>query len=246
MSDGASTSYHALAIQLRRTSKIVRYLYIKAHTGEDSLPKERTIFVAGLPVELDEGALLQLFSKFGEVQRAAIHSSRLSAVVLYTGAAGQAAAIKAAAKGRKPLQLDLAPPAQPHGLKAWVEAHKALKPGNGELQQALDEWTEEFEAAEAARREAALAAMADDGWTVVQRHRGRKKNASDTGATVGAVAASAAATRGEKRQAPLHENFYRFQQRDRRRTELLDLREKFEQDKRRLAELKAARKFKPM
>lgn len=52
-----------------------------------------------------------------------------------------------------------------------MEGHKALKPGNGELQAALDEWMEEWEAAEAARREAALAVQEDEGWTVVQRHK---------------------------------------------------------------------------
>jgi len=52
-----------------------------------------------------------------------------------------------------------------------VEQHKALKPGNGELQAALDEWMEEWEEEEARRREEALQAQEDDGWTVVQRHK---------------------------------------------------------------------------
>lgn len=56
-------------------------------------------------------------------------------------------------------------------MAGWVEAHKALKPGNAELQAALDEWMEEWEEEEARRRAAALAAQEDDGWTVVQRHK---------------------------------------------------------------------------
>jgi hypothetical protein len=245
MTDAPTTSYQALPIRLRPTSRIVRHVYLKAHVGDDSLPKERTLFVAGLPVALDEGALLQLFSRFGQVERAAVHGSRVSAVVMYAAASGRAAALKAAAKG-KAVELDVAPPPRAHGLKGWVEAHKAAKPGNAELQRQLDEWTEAFETEEAAAREAALAATAGDGWTVVQRHRGRKKNTSESGVTVGAVAAGAAAAQAAGKQAPLHANFYRFQQREQRRTELLDLRERFEQDKKRLAELKMARKFNPM
>jgi hypothetical protein len=55
----------------------------------------------------------------------------------------------------------------------WVEQHKALKPGNAELQAALDEWMEEFEAEEERRRAEALAVQQDDGWTLVQRHKVR-------------------------------------------------------------------------
>lgn len=63
---------------------------------------------------------------------------------------------------------------------------------------------------------------------------------------MGGVAAAAAAEAGAraKPQAPV--NFYRFQQRERRRDELFALREQFEADKRKIQELKAARRFKPM
>ena len=37
------------------------------------------------------------------------------------------------------------------------------------LRQRLDAWTEEYEGEEAKRREAAAAALAEDGWTVVKR-----------------------------------------------------------------------------
>ena len=45
--------YLALQIVLRPTSPLVRYVYLKAHTGDDALPSERTLFVCGLPVDLD-------------------------------------------------------------------------------------------------------------------------------------------------------------------------------------------------
>jgi ribosomal RNA-processing protein 7 len=40
-------------------------------------------------------------------------------------------------------------------------------------------------------------------------------------------------------------NFYSFQQRQEKQNTLLRLREQFEEDKRKIAELKAQRKFKP-
>ena len=43
----------------------------------------------------------------------------------------------------------------------------------------------------------------------------------------------------------LRENFYRFQQREKRRGELYELKMRFEADKDRVAKLKASRKFRP-
>jgi hypothetical protein len=241
----AGTSYSVLPIKLHPRDAIVRHLYLKPQAGGDTLPAGRALFVAGLPAELHEGALLELFSRFGDVERAALHGSRLSAVVLYVAKTGREAALKAAAKC-KTLRLDVEPPPGPQGLKAWVEAAKAEKPGNSALQRRLDQWMAEYEAEEESRRAAALAAMEEDGWTVVQRHKGRKKNTGEGGITVGAVAAAAAAARASKKRTIEHTDFYRFQQRDQRRNELVELRERFEEDKRRLAELKAARRFKPL
>lgn len=54
-------------------------------------------------------------------------------------------------------------------LTAWVQAHKAQRPGNKVLQLQLDEWVEAFEEEEARKERARTAAMAEDGWTVVVR-----------------------------------------------------------------------------
>ena len=134
------------------------------------------------------------------------------------------------------------------GLKGWVKEHRRSynQMTNATLQRQLDAWMEEFEEREAREKEEAMLRMEDDGWTVVRRHKGRKKNTDDvSGITVGAVAAAAAreiAMRAKEKEEK-HENFYRFQQKEKRRSDLLDLREKFEQDKKRLAQLRAARKF---
>ncbi len=126
-SGDASTSYRVLPIQLGKGSKIVRHLFIKPHAGADSLPKDRTLFITGLPFQLDEGGLLELFSRFGSVERAAVHASKVSAVVLYEAAAGRDAALQAAAKGRVQ-QLDLPEPSAPFGLKGSHPALAALHP----------------------------------------------------------------------------------------------------------------------
>ena len=111
----ASTSYQALPLRLGKRAPFLRYLFLKPHSG-DGLPRDRALFVAGLPAQLGEGDLLHLFSRFGEVERAAVHPSRASAVVLYAAAEGRARALKRAAKGA-PVELELEEPAGPCGLK---------------------------------------------------------------------------------------------------------------------------------
>ena len=85
----------------------------------------------------------------------------------------------------------------------------------------------------------------DDGWTVVEAKRGRRKTTDDEGTAVGGIRAATADQRRKEGLQP-KENFYRFQQREKRRGELFELKQKFEADKERVAKLKASRKFRPI
>ncbi len=60
----------------------------------------------------------------------------------------------------------------------------------------------------------------------------------------GGLATAAAKAKGAA-GLPVEDKFYRFQQKDKRRTELMDLRQQFEQDRKRIAELRQSRNFKP-
>ena len=66
----------------------------------------------------------------------------------------------------------------------------------------------------------------------------------DAGTAVGGIRA-ATADRRRNDGPKLRENFYRFQQREKRRGELYELKMRFEADKDRVAKLKASRKFRP-
>ena len=120
--EAPSTSYRLLPVRLQGAGPgTVRYLYIKPHaSGQDSLPKDRALYVTGVPAALQGTALVELFAKFGEVERAALHGSRVSAVLLYAAAEGRDKLLKAAAKGR-PVELKLQEPAGPCGLKGEEE-----------------------------------------------------------------------------------------------------------------------------
>ena len=61
-----------------------------------------------------------------------------------------------------------------------------------------------------------------------------------------ALAKATALADASKKKDRAAVDFYRFQQREQRRDELVELRQQFEEDKKRVQELKASRKFKPV
>ncbi|GFR53035.1 hypothetical protein Agub_g15727, partial [Astrephomene gubernaculifera] len=222
------------------------------------------LFVSGLPLGSDESTLRELFECFGAVSQAVLHPLKRSGIVVFRSEVGRTAALKYAARGQV---LELAGGAAgrgqgeddeeqeeaPMGVKAWVHEHKAARPGNEVLQQQVDDWMDEYDEEQERKARERQAAMGGDGWTVVVRAKGRKRTREEGGVTVvtggvaagaAAAAAAAAAKEGEK-AAQGRGDFYRFQRRERRRNELVELRQRFEEDKRRLAQLKATRNFKP-
>jgi hypothetical protein len=106
-----------------------------------------------------------------------LHPLGTSAIVVYHQQKTVEGVLKAARKG---LVVEYAASAEDGpravGLRARVEAHKSQYPGNTALQDSLNEWMEKFENAEELRRKAAEKATAGDGWTVVVKRAGRKRN----------------------------------------------------------------------
>lgn len=91
------------------------------------------------------------------------------------------------------------------------------------------------------------ALAAEGGWTVVVHHKGRKKTTdSESGIAVGSVAQAAVENKmTKKKHKEVGQDFYRFQRREAQRNEIMTLQSKFEEDKKRLQQMRAARKFRP-
>jgi len=80
-----------------------------------------------------------------------------------------------------------------------------------------------METHEQARKERE-ALIAEDGWTVVVHHKGRKKTTdSETGVTVGSVAPAAIMDKlSKKKTKDVGIDFYRFQKREAQRNSMLE------------------------
>ncbi|XP_072998920.1 uncharacterized protein [Typha latifolia] len=133
------------------------------------------------------------------------------------------------------------------GMKKWLTDYKQSRPGLKILQQRIDEFMIAYDAQKEQERKESEALAAEGGWTVVVHHKGRKKTTdTESGITVGSVAQAAVMDKlAKKKSKEINLDFYRFQKREAKRNEVMILQSKFEQDKKRIQQLRAARKFRP-
>ncbi|WJX71965.1 hypothetical protein P8452_55893 [Trifolium repens] len=134
-----------------------------------------------------------------------------------------------------------------NGMQKWIMEYHQSRPGLEVLQNQIDEFITTYEEKLEEERKAKEALAAEGGWTVVVQKKGRKKTTdSESGIAVGSVAQAAAENKlAKKKHKEVGLDFYRFQKREAQRNELMELQSKFQEDKKRLQQLRAARKFRP-
>ncbi|KAL3723452.1 hypothetical protein ACJRO7_035609 [Eucalyptus globulus] len=133
------------------------------------------------------------------------------------------------------------------GMKKWLAEYYQKRPGIEILQQRIDDFITTHETKLEQERKEREARVAEGGWTVVTHHKGRKKTTdSESGIVVGSVSQAALEDKlAKKKRKEVGSDFYRFQRREAQRNEIMMLRSKFEQDRKRIQQLRAARKFRP-
>ncbi|KAK4346373.1 hypothetical protein RND71_032712 [Anisodus tanguticus] len=133
------------------------------------------------------------------------------------------------------------------GMRKWVADYYQNRPGLEVLQERIDEFITDHEAKKEQEKKEKEALAAEDGWTVVVHLKGRKKTTdSETGIAVGSISQAAVMDNvAKKKDKDVELDFYRFQKREAKRNEIMVLQSKFEQDKKRIQQLRAARKFRP-
>ncbi|XP_076937912.1 uncharacterized protein LOC143605822 isoform X2 [Bidens hawaiensis] len=133
------------------------------------------------------------------------------------------------------------------GMKRWITNYHRARPGAEVLMENINDFLVDYWAQKEKERKERLEEAADGGWTVVTHFKGRKKTTdAESGTTVGSVAQAAVMDKmSKKKDKQVGINFYSFQKREAQRNEIMMLQSKFEQDKRRIQQLRAARKFRP-
>ncbi|GLJ31939.1 hypothetical protein SUGI_0642910 [Cryptomeria japonica] len=133
------------------------------------------------------------------------------------------------------------------GMKKWLLDYHGKRPGLHVLMREIDEFIMDHEDRVEKERKEREAAAAAEGWTVVVHQKGRKKTVdAESGIAVGSVAEAAAKAKSAKKKSKETDvAFYRFQMREARRNEILELQKKFDEDRKRIVQMRAARKFRP-
>ncbi|XP_062150750.1 uncharacterized protein LOC133859372 [Alnus glutinosa] len=133
------------------------------------------------------------------------------------------------------------------GMQKWIMEYHQSRPGLKVLQQKIDDSITAYEAQLEQERKEREDQAAEGGWTVVAHHKGRKKTTdAESGITMGSVAQAVVEDKmANKKRKEVGSDFYRFQRREAQRNEVMMLQSKFEQDKKRMLQQRAARKFRP-
>ncbi|KAI9501019.1 ribosomal RNA-processing protein 7-domain-containing protein [Coemansia spiralis] len=142
---------------------------------------------------------------------------------------------------------DAKSPLEYRGLARYIYEHRASRPPTDLLKTEVNSYMAKFEEAQY-ERERMLAQQQnvpdDDGFITVIR-RGRNTKNKDGSATVTAASAEEAREAAKKKTDVVFGNMYRFQVRERKNNQLLELRKKFEEDKEKIARMRQSRLFRP-
>ncbi|KAJ3025345.1 UNVERIFIED_CONTAM: hypothetical protein HDU68_007232 [Siphonaria sp. JEL0065] len=221
---------------------------------QEQFPNDHTLFLCNLPIDTSKNHILRLFRRCGPI--AAIHldvsKKHRHAHIVFEDKDAIVRCIEM--RQRKRVWSDLLEEGgesgdqqqdepQPRGLEKWVKEFIANHPPLKALQESADRYMKQYDdmhnekQRELARRRAE---PDEDGFILVGAHKQVKKvdpMDQDKNKEGGD---------GKKMKKKLERvDFYRFQMRESKRNQLVELRNKFEEDKKRIEKLKATRKFKP-
>ncbi|XP_050960762.1 ribosomal RNA-processing protein 7 homolog A [Labeo rohita] len=254
--DDAHAALHQLCVKEHRVRS-------ESNTNR---PLDRTLFVLNVPPYCSESVMTDVFGRFGPVQSVelnekpgACESSDSDASKYFTAKRRQC--FRAAyvvfrdpsgvtAAKRHPLNVPLvvstADGPVKTGIRKWIQQYSDSLIHTSSLQQDVDQFMNDFdrhkeEEAERQKEEVEQQQEDEEGWVKVTKgSRGVKARPhSET--------ANERTLQKEKKKKERKEllNFYTWQHRNTQKQHIAELRKKFEEDKQRIAVLRAQRKFRP-
>ncbi|XP_067830830.1 ribosomal RNA-processing protein 7 homolog A [Heptranchias perlo] len=259
--------FSVIRVRFWAGSRASHHLYLKEHrvrgASDVTRPQDRTLFVLNLPPYCTKECVRRLFSQCGpvtsvelqekpgpgtksEAQQSKFFPGRSSqgfrvAYVVFKSPAGLKSA--GSLNLREPWVLSTSDHPVKTGLQKWIRDYRSNITDPGELQSDIDQFMQQHDQRVAeveARAEEEDGVPDEEGWVKVTR-RGRRPGFSRT------EAGNLRAIQREKRKRAQKEllNFYSWQHRDSKREHIAQLRKKFEEDKQKIALMRAERKFKP-
>ncbi|XP_034046864.1 ribosomal RNA-processing protein 7 homolog A [Thalassophryne amazonica] len=259
-----------LSLQFNSDSVSRHKLYVKEHRvrAEKSShrPLDRTLFVLNVPSYCSENVMKDLFSLFGTIESVELrdhpgsfqHSGpKLAWIFKPAEKKGfkvgyivfkKPSSITAAKSHPQNVPLMVCTEERPvkTGVQKWIQQYKRSFIQPEKLQQLVDSFMNDYdkrkeEEAERQKEEAEQQQEDGEGWVKVTRgHKGTKARPHSEAANQRTLQKE---MRKKKRKELM--NFYTWQHRNTQKEHIAQLRKKFEEDKQRIALLRAQRKFRP-
>ncbi|XP_023287371.1 ribosomal RNA-processing protein 7 homolog A [Seriola lalandi dorsalis] len=262
--------FTVLPLQFNSDSAAQHKVYVKEHRvrAEKSShrPLDRTLFVLNIPPYCSQAVVRDLFSQFGSVQSVELGDHpgsfqesgpklskffkpaerkgfKVGYVVFYNSSSLSAAKSH---PHNVPLVVCTEQRAVKTGVQKWIQQYTDSFIQPDKLQQIVNSFMEDYdkrkeEEAEQQRKEAEQQQEDEEGWVKVTR------GAKGAKARPHSEAANKRTLQKEMRKKKRKElmNFYTWQHKNTQKEHIAELRKKFEEDKQRIALLRAQRKFRP-
>ncbi|XP_021937758.1 ribosomal RNA-processing protein 7 homolog A isoform X2 [Zootermopsis nevadensis] len=238
--------FKAFPVKFSAESTTQHWLYYKEHSVREknsSKPTNRTLFIINVPPYCNKKPSAgttppeesQFFTKCPRIKGFKV------AYVVFEDNRGLQRALKLG-ENMKPVILCTKETPILCGLQKWCQEYNNRIPDISLLQKEIDTFMEKFddEAHRKALKEKEMMQEDEEGWITVTK-RGRKPGFARKESVEKKIMGKEKQRRSKKELR----NFYRFQIRESKMKHLVNLRKKFEEDKKKLALLKQSRRFKP-
>ncbi|CAD6184819.1 unnamed protein product [Caenorhabditis auriculariae] len=217
-----------------------RHLFLKKDVS-----REATLIVSNIPSYLPEGSVTALISQFVPYPIAESAIQRSSAG---SWSQGQLTMNIAFEKARScPSRLEKLPRQTPSVLKDSISLYERIFPSAEQMEQATAEYMSRYdEIQEDSKREARkrFTEPDEEGWVTVTK--GSKKVAKAVKLKKDDIPLLGGIPKGNKKPKKVDLAFYSFQVKQNKLKKANELLRKFEEDKKRVAQLKQARNFRPI
>lgn len=252
-------------MHIRQYTTSQHTIFIKEHTirkEDPDKPAKRTLFVLNVPPYITEEHLKYGFQKVGEVTNVLFQEKvgpneedgadkfdKFIPRPILKGFKVAYVIFKSTKSIAKALQLEklciydeeTGQAIIRTGVTQWMQDYVASLTSEDDLQREIDEYMADYDKAENAARVAEKTANTDDdGWVTVTR-RGPVAGFEQKESTINKVEEKMEKKRKQKELT----NFYTFQIRQSKMQHIVNLRKKFEEDKRKIERLKTTRRFDP-
>ncbi|XP_045128457.1 ribosomal RNA-processing protein 7 homolog A-like [Portunus trituberculatus] len=253
--------FKVMVLKFSQESKVGHQLLWKQHTvrtHSDAKPVGRTLFVINVPPYCNQESLTHLFSQYGEVTQVHLHKRpsslpatkpkypHFSSKELILGFKVAYVVFKQGVTLKKVLalpagtELILSTEKRPvlTGVKKWQQEYNASFVTRKTLAEEVKEVMKDYDAKKEREKAAGQQEPDSEGWVTVTSEKKKKPHLEKVDEVK-----KRKGTKKKKQQKLV--NFYSFQQRQAKMDHLAELRKKFEEDKKRIAQMRHSRKFRP-